>query len=208
MYLPPQKDLNKAIVQEHYKVPTLDEISHWESGATCFSKLDAKDGFWTIHLDEKSSYLTTFNSHHGRYRFLHMPFSLRGAWRSLTDTCHSLWRWQPQITFYGAVFTTKGMWPDPSKIQVLQDLPTTSSPVKLQSFLGVINYLQPFTPGLSEKTMFLCEQLTEWNWNPLMGHSLPVPQGLDLPYSPKFHPHILWLLKPSHSVNIVLLSMA
>ena len=35
------KDLNKAIVQEHYKAPTLNEISHHLSGATCFSKLDA-----------------------------------------------------------------------------------------------------------------------------------------------------------------------
>ena len=47
------------------------------SGATCFSKLNAKDGFWSIHLDEDSSYLTSFNTHHGRYRFLHMPFSLK-----------------------------------------------------------------------------------------------------------------------------------
>ena len=53
------KNLNKAIVQEHYKAPTLDEITHCLSGATCFSKLDAKDGFWSIHLDEDSSYLTT-----------------------------------------------------------------------------------------------------------------------------------------------------
>ena len=71
------KDLNKAIVQEHYKAPTLDEITHHLSGATCFSKLDAKDGFWSIHLDEDSSYLTTFNTHRGRYRFLHMPFDLK-----------------------------------------------------------------------------------------------------------------------------------
>ena len=61
---------------------------------------------------------------------------------------------QPQITFYGAVFTAKGMWPDPSQIQGLQDLPTNNSPVKLQSFLGLINYLKPFIPGLSNKTMF------------------------------------------------------
>ena len=55
------KDLNKAIVQEHYKAPTLDEISHLLHGTTCFSKLDAKDGFWSIHLDEDSSYLTTLS---------------------------------------------------------------------------------------------------------------------------------------------------
>ena len=70
---------------------------------------------------------------------------------------------QPQIAFYGAVFTTQGMWPDPSKIQ---DLPTPDSQAKLQSFLGLINYLQPFIPGLSAKATFLCEQLAEWDWNP------------------------------------------
>ena len=54
---------------------------------------------------------------------------------------------QPQIAFYGAVFTAQGMWPDPSKIQSLQDLPVPNSQTKLQSFLGLINYLQPFIPA-------------------------------------------------------------
>ena len=44
-------NLNKAIIREHYKAPTLEEISHWLSGATVFSKLNAKNGFWSIHLD-------------------------------------------------------------------------------------------------------------------------------------------------------------
>ena len=96
------KDLNKAIVQEHYKAPTLDEITYCLSGTTCFSKLDAKDGFWSIHLEEDSSYLTTFNTHCGRYRFLYMPFWLEDVPRHLPDVngpgnrlftqhyCHSL----------------------------------------------------------------------------------------------------------------------
>ena len=54
-------DLNKAIIQEHYKAPTLDEMS----GAKVFSKLDVKDEFWSIHLDTPSSFLTTFNTHKG-----------------------------------------------------------------------------------------------------------------------------------------------
>ena len=73
---------------------------------------------------------------------------------------------QPQIAFYGVVFTAQGMQPDPTKIQALQDLPTPSCQAKLQSFLGLINYLQPFIPSLSTITMFLHEQLTEWDWNP------------------------------------------
>ena len=47
---------------------------------------------------------------------------------------------QPQIAFYGAVFTGQGMQPG-SKIQALQDLPAPDSQTKLQSFLGLINYL-------------------------------------------------------------------
>ena len=31
-------DLNKAIIWEHYKVPTVDEITHKVSGAKVFSK--------------------------------------------------------------------------------------------------------------------------------------------------------------------------
>ena len=70
-------DLNKAIIREHYKAPMLEGISHWLSGATVFSKLDTKNGFWSIHLDTPSSYLTTFNTHKGRYQFLRMPFGLK-----------------------------------------------------------------------------------------------------------------------------------
>ena len=74
---------------------------------------------------------------------------------------------QPQIAFYSAMFSAKGMQPDPSKIQALQDLPTPKSPTKLQSFLGLINYLQPFISGLSNKMLFLQEQTAELDWNPL-----------------------------------------
>ena len=71
------RDLNNAIIWEHYKAATLDEITHWLSRAKIFSKLDAKDSFWSIHLDIKSSYLTTSNTHKGCYWFFHMLFSLK-----------------------------------------------------------------------------------------------------------------------------------
>ena len=58
------------------------------------------------------------------------------------------------------------MQPDPTKIQALQDPPTPDSQAKLQSFLALINYLQPFIPGLTTKTTFLWEQLVDWDWHP------------------------------------------
>ena len=73
------RDLNKAIIRENYKAPTLEEITHKLAGATVFSKLDVKDRFWSIHLDDASSHLTTFNTHKGRCRFVRMSFSLKMA---------------------------------------------------------------------------------------------------------------------------------
>ena len=70
-------NLNKAMIREHYKAPTLDEISNRLSGTTVFSKLYAKDGFWILHLDTPSSYITAFTTHQGCYWYLHMPFGLK-----------------------------------------------------------------------------------------------------------------------------------
>ena len=53
-----------------------------------------------------------------------------------------------------------------SKFKPLQDLHASDSQTKLQSFLGLINYLQPFIPGLSNKTAFLYKQLAKRDWNP------------------------------------------
>ena len=71
------KDLNKAIKRCHHKTPTLEELTHKMAGAKVFSKLDAKNGYWSVELDEASSLLTTFNTPFGRFRYLRMPFGLR-----------------------------------------------------------------------------------------------------------------------------------
>ena len=142
-----------------------------------------------------SSFLTTFNTHKGRYRFLRMPFGLKMSQdvfqmrmdqitdrlpgiiaihddicvygKDTTEHDNNLLKLmqtaqdhglvfnsnkcsirQPQISFYGAIFTAQGMKPDPVKVQALQDLPAPQNPKQLQSFLGLVNYLQPFIPPL------------------------------------------------------------
>ena len=74
--------------------------------------------------------------------------------------------WQPKIAFYRANFTAQGMKPDPLKVKALQDLPTSNNEAKLQSFLGLINYSQPFLLGLSLKTTFLREKSPTGTGNP------------------------------------------
>ena len=71
------KDLNKAIIHENHKAPTLEEIAHVLTGATKFSKVDSNKAFFGMHLTEEASLLTTFNTHLRRYRFLCVPFGLK-----------------------------------------------------------------------------------------------------------------------------------
>ena len=71
--------LNRAILREHYQLPTIDEVASRLTGAKKFTLCDAKDGFHQILLDDASSYLTTFNSPFGRYRWTRMPFGISSA---------------------------------------------------------------------------------------------------------------------------------
>ena len=82
------RDLNKALRREHYQLPTQQEITSCLTDAKFFSKLDANSGFWQMPLDEESSYLTTFNTPFGRYRFTVIPFGVVFAQEVFHKTVH------------------------------------------------------------------------------------------------------------------------
>jgi len=70
-------DLNKAIKREHFPMNNIEDIVTRLHGSKYFSTLDANKGFFQVKLTEKSSYLTTFNSPFGRYRYLRMPMGAK-----------------------------------------------------------------------------------------------------------------------------------
>ena len=67
-------NLNRAIIREPYHFKTPEDISHLLADSTMMTVLDCKKGYWHQELDEASSYLTTFNTEFGRYRYTVMPF--------------------------------------------------------------------------------------------------------------------------------------
>ncbi|CAG2198015.1 unnamed protein product [Mytilus edulis] len=71
--------LNQHIKRSHYPLQTIDCLLPELSNTKIFSVVDAKIGFWHVQLDEESSYLTTFNTPFGRYRWLRMPFGITSA---------------------------------------------------------------------------------------------------------------------------------
>ena len=70
-------NLNKAIKRGHFPMNSIDDIVTRLHGSKWFSTLDANMGFFQIKLSEKCSYLTTFNSPFGRYRYLRMPMGAK-----------------------------------------------------------------------------------------------------------------------------------
>jgi hypothetical protein len=67
-------DLNEAIKQPYYPIPTFDDALSNQDGAVYFTKLDARSGYWILQLSEKASYLTTFSVVYGRYSLEKVSF--------------------------------------------------------------------------------------------------------------------------------------
>ena len=56
------KDLNAAVRHDHYKIPTVEEITHELAESTCFTKLHGTSSYLWIVLNYESSLLMTFNT--------------------------------------------------------------------------------------------------------------------------------------------------
>ena len=50
--------LNKWVQHPHHPTPLFDNVASKCSGTNRFFKLDAKNGYWSIELDEESSHRT------------------------------------------------------------------------------------------------------------------------------------------------------
>ena len=61
------RHLKKARKQEHFELPTIEDIITRMANTKWFTKLHANRGYWQIPLDDESQLLTTFNTPFGRY---------------------------------------------------------------------------------------------------------------------------------------------
>ena len=210
------KDLNRAIKRPHHFTPTLDDVLSKLNGASWFSILDARSGYWNIKLDQQSSLYTTFNSPYGRYRFLRLPFGLVCAQdifqRKVDETFSGLagvagiadeiivygrdrinhdknldsvmqrarqtglkfnqGKCQigcKSIPFFGHVISVDGLQPDPKKIEAIVSMDPSSNVDDLRSFLGMVQFLSRFIPGLATlaaNLWALTKTTSEFVWSP------------------------------------------
>ena len=73
------KPLNRALLRDHYPMPTIDDVLPNLTKAKVFSTTDARCAFWHLEMDDASSLLTTFETPFGKYRWLRMPYGVSPA---------------------------------------------------------------------------------------------------------------------------------
>lgn len=71
------RPLNEVLQRERYPLQTMEDILPELSKAKVFSKVDLAQGYHHCVLDEESSYLTTFITPFGRYRWIRLPFGTK-----------------------------------------------------------------------------------------------------------------------------------
>ncbi|XP_064470186.1 uncharacterized protein K02A2.6-like [Ornithodoros turicata] len=71
--------VNPVAVPERYPIARVEELFAKLSGGKKFSKLDLKDAYQQILLDEESKNLVTINTQKGLYRYVRLPFGVSTA---------------------------------------------------------------------------------------------------------------------------------
>ena len=71
----------------------------------------------------------------------------------------------PKISFFGHTWSDKGLLPDPKKIETVKKIKMPQDVEIMRRFLGLVNYLNRFSPHLSEVSDLLreiCRQAVEF----------------------------------------------
>ena len=80
---------NVAIERERHVIPKLEEILPELHNAKIFSKLNLREGYHQILLDEESRPITAFATHDGVYLYKRLIYGINSAFKSFQKQTES-----------------------------------------------------------------------------------------------------------------------
>ncbi|KAL4378035.1 hypothetical protein GQ457_02G032070 [Hibiscus cannabinus] len=124
--------LNKLTVKNKYPLPRIDDLFDQFRGASVFSKIDLRSGYYQLKVKDFDVFKTAFQTRYGHYEFLVMPFGLTNAPAAFMDMMNRTLRekqlyakfskcefWLNEVIFLGHIVSAEGIWVDPKKIEAI-----------------------------------------------------------------------------------------
>ena len=79
------RQLNKMTMKNKYSLPGIDDLFDQLKGASVFSNIDLRSGYYELRIKDMDVHKTTFRMRYGHYEFLVMPFGLTNAPAAFMD---------------------------------------------------------------------------------------------------------------------------
>ncbi|KAM7281959.1 uncharacterized protein ISCGN_002117 [Ixodes scapularis] len=197
-----------VVTVEKYPLLRVEDIWSALSGGQKLSKLDLRDAYQQLVLQDAARKCVTISTTMGLFQHTRIPFGVTSAtaifqremdnlFRGMRHNLHKvLTRLQdaglklrldkcvlltPRVEYLGHAITQAGLAPAPRRIEAVLKAPKPKNKKELQSYLGLINFYRRFLPNLSthlEPLHRLLRDGQQWAWKKEQGLAFQHSKGL------------------------------